>query len=45
MINCDTSSEATMVLDGRITFKNPYGQLDAEEFGFLPVCLFTYSNH
>jgi hypothetical protein len=40
MINCDTTSKAVMKLDGRVTFRNPYGQLDAEEFGYLPVCLY-----
>jgi hypothetical protein len=39
--NCDKNA---LILSGSVTFINPYGQLDAEQFGYLPFyaicCLF-----
>jgi hypothetical protein len=38
LANCDTHNrnEDELRVNGRIEFMNPYGHLDAEQFGFLP---------
>ncbi|KAL0482688.1 hypothetical protein AKO1_014380 [Acrasis kona] len=36
IISCQGTASSEVELVGRITIKNPYGFLDAEEFGFLP---------